>query len=347
MSDPFTDRLREAGVVLDQIQVEELRGAVERLNSARLSLDDTLARIRFAFLLPERINDRDRILATVNRDQDVVSPHGADQMLAVLCACALIDSFARKEPSRSAAVVRRMTIAALASRSLSFARHEPAHPDLLTWGEYWLGIEGRRMRETRRSDPPRLGASGLPDDATGEQKGADALERLQKYAKETGDWLELTAGAGSIEALREQSQIFWWLASGERPEGAAEAAVRVAMELDSVSLTPPPPASQELMARRLSGSLGLLVTIEDFDSIRNQSGTLAAVAGTAAELTPLVSAGTVEAVEVPVFAHAVYTELVLARLIEQEMWQEEERRRVREEARKRAAEQQQQEAPDE
>jgi hypothetical protein len=340
LSDVFAERLREGSVVLGAGRVEELRGAVERLAAPRLGLDDTLARVRFAFLLPEREFDRERVLGAVNREGELVPGHGADQLLAVLCSCALIEFFAYKEPSRSPAVVRRLTIAALAVRTLAASGLRAAHPDVLSWAGYWLGLEGRRLRELKRSSPPKLAiAADDGEEMSVEQARAAELSRLEDYATATGDWLELTAGAGSIEALREQSQILWWMAGGDHPEDAGEGAVRAAIELASVSLVPPPPASRELIRRRLSATHACEVSPEEFEQFRLQRQTLMRAAEVIPELTPLLATGIEAGAEQAWLAHTLYEELLLADLAGEERRQEEERRLAREAARKRAQEQ--------
>lgn len=339
MPDPLRDRLREASVVLTDERIEELQGAVERLAAQRLNLDDVLARVRFAALLPTRDESRERILAQVNRDEELLPPVGTDQLLAVLCTCALIETFARTEASRSFAVTRRLTIAAVSVQTLVFSTSRPAHPDLDTWAEHWLGSEGRRLRQQKHSSPPKLEPQPEREDVTAEQAHGEDIARLEENARETGDWLELSAGVGSVEALREQNQVLWWLAAGERPEGLAELAVRTATELASVSLVPPPPASGELIKRRLGERGTEKVTPEDFEALRSKVDALSTAAGVIAELTPLLADGIVAPLDTLTLSHALYRELILVSQIREERRQEEARRQAQIQARKRAQEQ--------
>jgi hypothetical protein len=339
LPDPLRDRLREASVVLADERIEGLRGAVERLAAQRLNLDDVLARVRFAVLLPARDESRERILAQVNRDEQLVASVGTDQLLAVLCTCALIETFARPEASRSFAVTRRLTIAAVSVQTLALSTSRPAHPDLYTWAEHWLGSEGRRLRQQKHSAPPRLAPQPERENVPVEQAHDEDIARLEENAKETGDWLELSAGAGSMEALREQNQVLWWLAAGERSESLAELAVRAATELASVSLVPPPPASGELIKRRLGERCTEKVAPEDFEALRSKVDALNTAAGVMAELSPLLANGIVAPLDAHTLSHALYKELILVSQIREERRQEEARRQAQIQARKRAQEQ--------
>jgi hypothetical protein len=339
LPDPLSNRLREASIVLVDERVEELRGAVERLAAQRLSLDDVLARIRFAKLLSTRDKSRERILAQVNRDEELLAPVGTDQLLAVLCTCALIETFARTEGSRSFAVTRRLAIAAVSVETLVFSTSHSAHPDLDTWAKNWLGIEGRRLRQQKHSPPPKLGSQPEREEVAVEQAHGEDITRLEKNARETGDWLELSAGAGAIEALREQSQVLWWLTAGERPESVAELSVRAATELASVSLIPPPPASRELIKRRLGDRGVEKVAPDDFEALRSKVEALSAAAGVIGEMTPLLAHGIAAPLDALTFSHALYKELILASMIREERRQEEARRQAQIQARKRAQEQ--------
>jgi hypothetical protein len=339
LPDPLSNRLREASIVLTDERIEELRTAVERLAAQRLSLNDVFARIRFAELLPTRDKSRERILTQINRDAELLAPVGTDQLLAVLCTCALIENFARTEASRSFAVTKRLTIAAVSAETLVFSASHAAHPDLNTWAKHWLRIEGRRLRQQKHSPPPKLGPQPEREEVPVEQAHGEDITRLEENARETGDWLELSAGAGSIEALREQGQMLWWLAAGERPESLAEQSVRAATELASISLIPPPPASGELIKRRL-GERGVeKVAPDDFEALRSKVDALSAASEVIEELTPLLAHGITAPLDALTFSHALYKELILVSMIREERRQEEVRRQAQIQARKRAQDQ--------
>jgi hypothetical protein len=316
MSTPLTDRLREASLLLEAERIDDLSGALERLGSARLTVEDTLTRVRLAHLLDPGSEGVERFLALVNKDSELVA--GADrQLLAVLAATSLIDAFGR-EPSRSAAVMRRVVIAALAVRTLAYSASSPAHPDLRSWADHLLVSHGRRVRRTKHSQPPRLAEGAEGEEPGREARIDESLERLETYANETGNWLELSAGAGSIAALHEQNQTLWWLIT-RPPEGErSEEAIIAARQLAAMSLTPPPPSSAELLRRRLILLGEEPIEAEEFERHRSSDSALAAAALPAPDLTPILASGIRGKLSTAQLSHAVYEELTLAVLIEDE-----------------------------
>ena len=331
MSDnPLTDRLREGGLVLDRDRAEDLRGALERLAGARLSVEDTLTRVRLAHLLPTDEGGFDRFLTLVNKDGELVASSDR-QMLAVLATIGLVEDFGRDPNRRSAAVMRRVVIAALATRTLERSEHRSAHPDLCSWADYLLTTYGRQVRATRGlAQPPMLAEPVEPPGDGGlshEQKIDDAIQRHEDYARQTGDWLLQSAGASQIAALHEENQILWWL-TGRPPSGeSCEEAVRAARELAALSLTPPPPASGELLKRRLALVAAERVEVEEFERHRTSEPALTAAAGVVPELTPMLACGIAGKLDTADLARAIYEELSLASLVEEERARAIEQRR--------------------
>jgi len=337
----LTDRLREASLHLDPERVAELDSALERAGTARLTVEDVIARAQLAHLIHPDPGSIERFLTPINKEAELVAESDL-QLIAVLATMAMINSFAR-EPSRSAAVMRRVVIGALAVRTLSRSHFSPAHPDLQTWADYLLISHGRRVRETKGIQPPTLAepitlAEG--QERTREQGIDDGLERLETYAKETGDWLELSAGAGSIGAIREQGQVLWWLLNRQPAGEPSEEAIRAARELSRVSLIPPLPASGELLKRRLVLLGEGPVDAEEFERYRGSDETLAAAARTAPYLTPILAGGIRTKTSAAELSHAIYEELMLAAMITDERARAEEQiRRATEQREREKAEQ--------
>jgi hypothetical protein len=327
---PLADRLREGGLVLDRDRVEELRAALERLGAARLSVEDTLTRVHLAHLMPTDEEGLDRFLSLVNKDGELIA--GSDrQMLAVLAAIGLIEDFGRDPSRRSAAVMRRVVIGALATCTLDRSEYRGAHPDLRSWADYLLVTYGRQVRATRGlAQPPTVAEPAKPPEGgelSREQAIDDALKRHEDYARETGDWLEQSAGAGQIAAVHEENQILWWLV-GRLPSGErSKEAIRAARELVALSLTPPPPASAELFKRRLALLGAEWVEVEEFERHRTSEPALAAAAGVAPDLTPMLARGVGVQIDAGGLAQAIYEELILASLIEDERSRAAEQRR--------------------
>lgn len=346
MGNVLKDRIREASLLLRDERIEALGAAIERLAGSRLSVDETLSRVRIAHLLPESDQLRDRLIEQINSDGPLVERND-DQLIAVLAACTLIELFGRTEPSRSPAVTRRLAIAALAVRTLVHSSFQPAHPDLRSWADYWLYTQGTRLREVRRSQPPKINERLEQTEPPSLEPLIANVEQLQGHAVELSDWLERIAGAASIEALREQNQILWWLtAAGPQGEGA-EVAIGAAQQLDAMSLTPPPPASRELLKRRLRGVEEETVESDEFDRHRKMRADLERSAKIVPELTPILAGGLgSKQMSAARLAHALYEEIVLARLVDEERRQEELRRQqARARAVELAADQQAEEQP--
>jgi hypothetical protein len=337
MSTPVKDRLREASLALSDDSSEALAAAAARLGSLRIGLDEILARVRLAHGLPEGEVGHKAVVDQINREQLLVDVETDDQMISLLCSMGLVATFAEADPSRSAATVRRQTIAALAVRTLARAGIDPAHPDLRSWASHWLVTQARSMREYRRSQPPR--PEEVPEDA--ERAALDTvvldLKNLREAAGETAEWLERLAGVGSIEAMREQLQIFWWLNSAPRTGEANEVAIGTALELATVSLVPPPPAAGEVIARRLASFRNVAVDPSEFEEVRGSNGLLGDVAKRVPDLTPLLASGLPRPLDVAALAHAVYEEILLAGLIENEQRAIRVRREAQERARRAAA----------
>ncbi|HTT93419.1 MAG TPA: hypothetical protein VMF55_02025 [Solirubrobacterales bacterium] len=333
---PLADRLREGGLVLGRDRIEELGGALERLGAARMGIEDALTRVRLAHLLPADEEGLDRFLSVVNKDGELIASSDR-QMLAVLAATAMIEDFGRDTSRRSAAVMRRVMIGALATRTLARSEHLAAHPDLCSWADYLLVTYGRQVRATRGlAQPPTLSEpSAAPEgeELTREQKIDDALDRHEDYARETGDWLEQSSGAGQIAALHEENQILWWLV-GRLPSGdGSKEAIRAARELAALSLTPPPPASAELFKRRLVLVGPEWIDVEEFERHRTGEPVLVSAAGVATELTPILSRGIGAKIDAGELAQAIYEELILASLVNDELARAVEQRRRQSEQR--------------
>jgi hypothetical protein len=337
MSTPVKDRLREASLTLSDDSSEALAAAAERLGSLRIGLDEILARVRLAHGLPEGEGGHKAVVEQINREQLLVDGEADDQMISLLCSMGLIATFAEADPSRSAATVRRQTIAALAVRILARAGIDPAHPDLRSWASHWLVTQARTMRAYRRSQPPR--PEEVSEDAERAVLETVVLDTksLRKAATETAEWLERLAGAGSIEAMREQLQILWWLNSAPRIGEAGEVAVGTAIELATVSLVPPPSAAGELIARRLASLQDVTVDPKEFEEVRRSNGVLDSAAKRVPDLTPLLASGLPRPLHLAALAHAVYEEILLAELIEYEQQAIRVRREAQERARRAAA----------
>lgn len=327
---PLTDRLREGGLVLDRDRVDELRGALERLGGARLSVEDTLTRVRLAHLLPTDEEGLGRFLAVINKDGELIASSDR-QMLAVLAAIGLIEDFGRDPSRRSAAVMRRVVIGALATCTLARSEHQGVHPDLREWADYLLVTYGRQIRTTRGlAQPPLLADAATPPEGgqlSREQHIDDALKRHEDYARETGDWLVQSAGAGQIAAVHEGNQILWWLI-GRLPYGErSKEAIRAARELAALSLTPPPPASGELFKRRLALFGEEWVDAKEFERHRTVEPDLVAGAEAVPEMTPMLTRGIDAKINASDLAQAVYEELILASMVKEERVRAAEQRR--------------------
>jgi len=327
---PLLDRLREGGLVLDRDRVEELHGALERLSAARLSVEDTLTRVRLAHLLLTDDEGLGRFLAVVNKDDELIASSDR-QMLAVLATIGLIEDFGRDPSRRSAAVMRRVVIGALATCTLARSEHRGAHPDLCSWANYFLVAYGRQVRATRGlAQPPTLAEPAAPPEGgelSREQEIDDAVKRHEDYARETGDWLVQSAGAGQIAAVHEENQILWWLISRPPYGERSKEVIRAARELAALSLNPPPPASSEFFKRRLALLGGERVEAEEFERHRTGESALTAAARVAPDLTPLLSCGISVKIDASELAQAIYEELTLASLIEDERARAAEQRR--------------------
>jgi hypothetical protein len=337
MSTPVEDRLREASLALSKDSSEALAAASARLGSLRIGLDEILARVRLAHGLSEGAAGHKAVVEQINREQLLVEGETDEQMIALLCSMGLIEIFAEADPSRSAATVRRQTIAALAVRILARAGVDPAHPDLRSWASHWLETQARSMREYRRSQAPR--PEEVPEDA--ERSILDTVvldvKNLREAAGETAEWLERLAGAGSIEALREQMQISWWLNSAPPVGESHEVAIRAAIELTTVSLVPPPPAAGELITRRLVSFQNVAVDPKEFERSRQTDKVLSGAAKRVPDLTPLLASGLPRPLDAATLAHAVYEEILLAGLVESEQRAIRIRREIQEKARQAAA----------
>jgi hypothetical protein len=259
MSVELAQRLREATVVLSEAQLEIYEEAVTKLAAVNApAASDQLCRLRLAFSLPIALSDAGRFDEQLTQ-AGVTLAGQEDQLRRVLAACVLIQRFARGAGRRRRATLTPDSLAALGARILANAHARPVHPDVVSWGSYWVETAGRELRAGGgTADPPVLELPDVIEDetVTPQQALRQTLdgwrERLQVYTGELAQWSS-SLDPANVAAQGEQLSLLWWLSSAADDIPATEAAVAAATSLAELTLTiPGPPGAEQLLRRRLS-----------------------------------------------------------------------------------------------
>lgn len=273
MSDPFTDRLREATLEVDEAHARTLAAAVAG-SSKHLSPDRCLSLVRLAFRREVDPGLEADFRARLNgAGARVVRDYGERQLVATLAACCLVDAFGRHK-------VAAAQIAAFASRCASNLQWEAVHPDVSRCAEQYLMDRAVFVRLSA-TDAGRRVQHDIADDLKALKR---RVERSEELAGESGD-------------------AAWWLLDGAH----AETALSAALDLQRfVRVLPPPFASHQLLQAKLQRER---VTAE---SGVPQRVTIPNIAPEISEFCPNLSAGETGDRD-PRTAQMLFDELTLVR----------------------------------
>lgn len=270
----FSDRMREAAVVLPQTELEQYRSAVDDLAAAKFDDEFLLGLVRLAYGRDAGSDFREAFAEQLAR-RSLSLDGRAEQLMAVLATETLIERFSRPTTRRTQKALAPDGIAAMAVVVLADQDEPPIHPDLASFALQWTHGLSDYLRSTGTLKPPPqlpllLSKFQEPSETTSE--GATTTEpdsdelvaELAPYVGELSDWLRRSSSAGRVRALEEGQSISWWLLSSRSSAGdAAEEVVAASAELLSLcSFLPGPPAWNELLARRLGPAVAASVDLQ-------------------------------------------------------------------------------------
>jgi hypothetical protein len=317
MTKVLADRIREASVVPTAENLAQVEKAVSKLaSSSKPALEDQLARLRLSFALDidsDRVDRFDDQLA----DQGLRLSRRDDQLRSVLAALILIERYGRPVGARRAPSLALDTASALIARILMRTGATPVHPDVRSWGDYWLLALGTSLRQGKipsAPSPPKGddNAASAPEASADEAPVRDVSEEMRQFIDDLSAWAN-TLGQTRVGAHGEQLELMWWLMSAVPDVSPAELGARSAFELAAKTIVVPgPPNAAELLKRRLGASAE--EKIEPAQAVEGIRERLRLVAPD--EFTPLLS-GKASLPE-PISAHNLavwaYDELLLNRL---------------------------------
>jgi hypothetical protein len=243
MADPFVDRLREAVIDPATLDVDAIRAAVSSA-AKRFRAPAGLDLVRIAYGQWEMLPDEaESIRATLNSQTAVVEDEGQHQLLSVLAAECLIETYAR-----SASIP---VLTGLAVRCAERMGWTPVHVDLPAFAERFLLAQAHSARQLPASPPQVASPRGeLPAGDSGA-----LLERLAKQVDSLRSTVNALVGAqGRHQRVdSEQREIMWWLSRAPEPDASP---LQVALDLASITrVLPGPVATDELLAARLRRNL--------------------------------------------------------------------------------------------
>lgn len=238
MADVFLDRLREGICEPKEVDVEALRNAAVTA-STDLEAPRGLALVRLSYGRPVTLAAETDVRQRLNSKGEVLAADGERQLLAVLAAEALINTFGRTGAMRG-------FVPGLAVRCARHQRWTPVHPDLESHAEAYMRQRAVAAR-ARNDNMPVLKVNGESAD--------ERLNALTDQAKSM--WAILDRDR---KLVREQQSFAWWLLGKTRPASALAVAVEVWRLL---SFVPEPLATDEIVAAKLHGRVDTNATAEN------------------------------------------------------------------------------------
>jgi hypothetical protein len=225
MPDQPTDRLREAILTPEEVDIEALKAAAAAAGS-EISPERAMTLVRLAHhqtVQPELLADA---LERMNTPGEVLTSND-EQLIAVLACEALILNFARV----------RYTRGELPALAIPCARHAgwtPVHPDLESHAASYRASRSIAVRER---------PFGMPEP----KRPADAAADWEPTPSEEYRVLRDVVAMDRL-ATREREALAWWLLSQTRPRHP----VSVALELSaSIHFMPEPLAATEMLRAKL------------------------------------------------------------------------------------------------
>jgi hypothetical protein len=278
LSDLFSDRMREAAVVLPDDALDHTRAAVEALATTSQSGTLLLDLVRLAFC--REVRDGYGPIEEQFGRRGLQVPERFRQLAAALASLILMERFSRPVGQRRIRTLQIESLAASAVRVLADQGLPAVHPDLEPHATRWLAVVTDHLRGAGDlTPPPALPETLVPPaavaatsaDVTDEEAApisspdpARQLDELSAYTVRMHTWLQRSSAIGRLLFLEEQTGIGWWLQSKWPEPDPVKHVVRACVELSALTaFAPGPPAAGELLRRRLGDLQAQTIKVAD------------------------------------------------------------------------------------